>query len=96
MPASSNRESIDPPVRFPTGLDRFTGAFFCGVAVATVLFAVAMADADEGLVDGIVPSLVLIAFLLPQYYLMWRLYGHRRRQQIAERHERFQPGARGG
>lgn len=75
-------------MRFPTRLDRFTARFFCALALATVVFAVLIAEPKEGLIDGIAPSLLVTLFLLPQYYLMWRLYGHRRRQQIAERQER--------
>lgn len=87
MPAGSHDRYVHSPVRFPTRLDRFTAAFFCGLTLATVVFAILIAEPREGLIDGIAPSLLMTLFLLPQYYLIWCLYRHRRRQQIAERQE---------
>jgi hypothetical protein len=69
-------------------LDRFSATFFCALAIVTLLFAVLMAAPREGLVDGIAPSFLLVFITWPQYYLLWRLYGHRRRQQIAECEQR--------
>ena len=85
MAAEPDERSFRPPERFPTRLDRVAAGIFCVLASATLAFAVLLAEPSDGFIDGIVPSLLVIAILWPQTYVFWRLYRHRRREQIAER-----------
>ena len=88
MTAEPEHRRDGSPIFFPTQLDRAVAAFFFVLAFTTLVFVVLLAEPEDGLVDGILPSLLMVLILWPHYYVFWRLYGRRRRQQIAEQHRR--------